>query len=80
MNENGDGFGQYCRNQNNRAVLVNGTSVVLRFRPGYYASAARFRLLFIPVNGKYNNKIELKSQQCKIRNLLAAGDILTVLT
>ena len=92
MNEHGDSFGQYCRNQNNRAVIVNGTTVVLRFRPGYYASNARFRLLFIPANGKYNNKIELKSQQCKIRNQILyvrkkckirdqklEGEILTVL-
>ena len=79
MNENGDSFGQYCRNQSDRAVLVNGRIVVLKFRPGYYGNTGRFRLLFNPVNGKYNNKIELKIQQCKITNLLAAGEILTVL-
>ena len=58
-NENGDSFGEYCGDLNGNSVLVNGSLVVLSFRRGFYVSSGRFRLLFIPVNGKYNNKIEL---------------------
>ena len=61
MNENGDSFGRYCGYRNGQAVVVNGNIVVLRFRPGYYGSYKRFRLLFGPDNRKYNNKIYLKS-------------------
>ena len=61
MNENGDSFGKYCGNHNGQSVLVNGSLVVLSFRAGIWGSDGRFRLLFIPVNGKYNTKIELKS-------------------
>ena len=67
MNENGDSFGKYCGYRNGQSVLVNGSLVVLSFRRGIYGNDGRFRLLFIPVNGKYNNKIELKSQQRKIK-------------
>ena len=74
IDENGGSFGQYCGNKNGQSVVVNGRLVVLRFRRGYYSSSGQFRLLFIPVDGKYRTKIELKSQQCKIRNLLAATE------
>ena len=40
-----------------RAVVVNGSHVLLRFRSGYSGSYGRFRLLFTPVYRKYNNKI-----------------------
>ncbi|KAK2569854.1 Cubilin, partial [Acropora cervicornis] len=49
MNENGDSFGKYCDNRDGRAVVVNGSHVVLRFRSGYSGSYGRFRLLFTPV-------------------------------
>ena len=60
MNENGDSFGQYCRYENGREVVVYGSLVVLIFRSGSSGSYGRFRLLFNPVNRKYNNKIYLK--------------------
>ncbi|XP_015775819.1 PREDICTED: tolloid-like protein 2 [Acropora digitifera] len=69
MNENGDSFGQYCGNQNGRAVLVNGSFVVLRFRPGYYASYGRFRLFFTPVNATppttMNATVNVTSSGCR---------------
>ena len=77
MNENGDNFGKYCGYRNGQVVVVNGSLVVLRFRLGHYG---RFRLLFTPANRKYNNKIYLKSLQCKLKNLFPATEILTSLS
>ena len=65
MNENGDSFGQYCGYQNGRAVLVNGSLVVLRFHPGFYRPYGRFRLLFTTIYREYNNVILLKLKMYK---------------
>ena len=61
MNENGDSLGKYCGDKTGQAVVVYGSVVVLRFRSVDFGTYGRFRLLFTSANGKYNNKIKLKS-------------------
>jgi len=57
-NDKSQEFGLFCRDRTGKAVLVTGTSAIIKFRSDFFLEKKGFQLLFtaVPIGREYESR------------------------